>query len=92
MRSVPTSANSYFWILSNNHHVPSSTRSLFFFLKAFLVYETLMKLTLRPEWRLRPLSSFLGIADLKAGVTIAILFAVRLSRFSVVSSPFTMVF
>ncbi|KAI0083942.1 Inositolphosphorylceramide synthase subunit Kei1-domain-containing protein [Irpex rosettiformis] len=34
-----------------------------------------MKLTLRPEWRLRPLSSFLGLADLKAGVTIAILFA-----------------
>ncbi|KAI0343008.1 DUF1753-domain-containing protein [Trametopsis cervina] len=35
-----------------------------------------MKLTLRPEWRLRPLSSFLGFTDLKAGVTIAILFAV----------------
>lgn len=36
-----------------------------------------MKLTLRPEWRLRPLSSFLGFVDLKAGVTIAVLFAVR---------------
>ncbi|KAI0705223.1 Inositolphosphorylceramide synthase subunit Kei1-domain-containing protein [Cytidiella melzeri] len=34
-----------------------------------------MKLTLRPEWRLRPLSSFLGFTDLKAGVTIAVLFA-----------------
>lgn len=45
-----------------------------------------MKLTLRPEWRLRPLSSFLGFADLKAGVTIAILFAVRRYLFV---SPFT---
>lgn len=36
-----------------------------------------MKLTLRPEWRLRPLSSFLGFVDLKTGVTIALLFAVR---------------
>lgn len=35
-----------------------------------------MKLTLRPEWRLRPLSSFLGILDLKTGVTLALLFAV----------------
>ncbi|EIM86854.1 DUF1753-domain-containing protein [Stereum hirsutum FP-91666 SS1] len=34
-----------------------------------------MKLTLRPEWRLRPLSSFLGFVDLKTGVTIALLFA-----------------
>ncbi|KAL6307229.1 Inositolphosphorylceramide synthase subunit Kei1-domain-containing protein, partial [Sparassis latifolia] len=35
-----------------------------------------MKLTLRPEWRLRPLTSFLGVLDLKTGVTIALLFAV----------------
>ncbi|KAI0630830.1 DUF1753-domain-containing protein [Trametes polyzona] len=34
-----------------------------------------MKLTLRPEWRLRPLSSFLGFLDIKTGVTIALLFA-----------------
>jgi len=33
-----------------------------------------MKLTLRPEWRLRPLASFLGCIDLKTGVTIALLF------------------
>ena len=40
-----------------------------------------MKLTLRPEWRLRPLSSFLGFLDIKTGVTIALLFAVsRLER------------
>ena len=36
-----------------------------------------MKLTLRPEWRLRPLSSFLGCLDIKTGVVISILFAVR---------------
>lgn len=35
-----------------------------------------MKLTLRPEWRLWPLSSFLGVLDIKTGVTIALLFAV----------------
>lgn len=35
-----------------------------------------MKLTLRPEWRLRPFSSFLGYYDIKTGVTCAILFAV----------------
>ena len=40
---------------------------------------THMKLTLRPEWRLRPLSSFLGCFDLKTGVSVAILFAVRLA-------------
>ena len=34
---------------------------------------------LRPEWRLWPLSSFLGLLDLKTGVTVALLFAV--SRF-----------
>ncbi|KAF8967686.1 Inositolphosphorylceramide synthase subunit Kei1-domain-containing protein [Flammula alnicola] len=34
-----------------------------------------MKLTLRPEWRLWPLTSFLGLLDLKTGVTIALLFA-----------------
>jgi hypothetical protein len=39
-----------------------------------------MKLMLRPEWRLWPLSSFLGLLDLKTGVTVALLFAV--SRFS----------
>ncbi|KAF9462915.1 Inositolphosphorylceramide synthase subunit Kei1-domain-containing protein [Collybia nuda] len=33
-----------------------------------------MKLMLRPEWRLWPLSSFLGLLDLKTGVTIALLF------------------
>lgn len=35
-----------------------------------------MKLTLRPEWRLRPLSSCLGLLDIKTGVTVALLFAV----------------
>ena len=35
-----------------------------------------MKLMLRPEWRLWPLSSFLGLLDLKTGVTVALLFAV----------------
>ena len=34
-----------------------------------------MKLTLRPEWRLYPLSSFLGVLDLKTGVIVALLFA-----------------
>ncbi|KAI0741621.1 Inositolphosphorylceramide synthase subunit Kei1-domain-containing protein [Daedaleopsis nitida] len=34
-----------------------------------------MRLTLRPEWRLRPLTSFLGFLDIKTGVTIALLFA-----------------
>ncbi len=36
-----------------------------------------MKLMLRPEWRLWPFSSFLGVLDIKTGVTIALLFAVR---------------
>ena len=31
---------------------------------------------LRPEWRLWPFSSFLGVLDLKTGVTIALFFAV----------------
>lgn len=35
-----------------------------------------MKLMLRPEWRLWPMSTFLGLLDLKTGVTIALLFAV----------------
>lgn len=35
-----------------------------------------MKLMLRPEWRLWPLTSFLGLIDIKTGVTIALLFAV----------------
>ncbi|KAJ7451043.1 Inositolphosphorylceramide synthase subunit Kei1-domain-containing protein [Mycena latifolia] len=35
-----------------------------------------MKLMLRNEWRLWPFTSFLGILDLKTGVTIALLFAV----------------
>jgi hypothetical protein len=35
-----------------------------------------MKLMLRPEWRLWPLSSFFGLLDLKTGVTVALLFAV----------------
>jgi len=34
-----------------------------------------MKLMLRPEWRLWPISTFLGVLDLKTGVTIALLFA-----------------
>jgi len=34
-----------------------------------------MKLTLRPNWRPRPLQSFLGFMDIKTGVTIALLFA-----------------
>ncbi|KAF9820877.1 hypothetical protein IEO21_01104 [Rhodonia placenta] len=35
-----------------------------------------MKLTLRPEWRLRPFASALGFLDLKTAVTIVLLFAV----------------
>ena len=35
-----------------------------------------MKLMLRPEWRPRPFSSFLGCLDLKTGVVLALLFAV----------------
>jgi len=34
-----------------------------------------MKLTLKQEWKPRPLNSFLGVIDLKIGVTIAFLFA-----------------
>jgi len=34
-----------------------------------------MRLLLRPKWRLWPLSSFVGLTDLKTGVTIALLFA-----------------
>ncbi|KAI0075313.1 DUF1753-domain-containing protein [Panus rudis PR-1116 ss-1] len=34
-----------------------------------------MKLMLKPEWRLRPLSSFLGVLDLKSGVIVALFFA-----------------
>ncbi|PFH51946.1 hypothetical protein AMATHDRAFT_58175 [Amanita thiersii Skay4041] len=34
-----------------------------------------MKLMLRPEWRLWPLSSFLGVLDIKTGATISLLFA-----------------
>ncbi|KAH8104047.1 DUF1753-domain-containing protein [Cristinia sonorae] len=36
-----------------------------------------MKLTLRPEWRIRPLQSFLGCVDIKTGVLVALAFAVR---------------
>ena len=36
-----------------------------------------MKLILRPEWRLWPINNFLGLLDLKTGVTITLLFAVR---------------
>ncbi|KZT70732.1 DUF1753-domain-containing protein [Daedalea quercina L-15889] len=35
-----------------------------------------MKLTLRPEWRIRPLSSAFGFLDLKTAVIITLLFAV----------------
>ncbi|KAG9309461.1 Inositolphosphorylceramide synthase subunit Kei1-domain-containing protein [Chiua virens] len=34
-----------------------------------------MKLILRPEWRLWPISNFFGLLDLKTGVVIALLFA-----------------
>ena len=34
-----------------------------------------MKLTLRQQWRPRPLISFLGVLDIKIGVIIALLFA-----------------
>ncbi|KAG1815436.1 Inositolphosphorylceramide synthase subunit Kei1-domain-containing protein [Suillus variegatus] len=34
-----------------------------------------MKLMLRPEWRLWPISTFLGVTDLKTGVTVVLLFA-----------------
>jgi hypothetical protein len=53
-----------------------STPLLLPFLSSYL--DVLMKLTLRPEWRLWPLASFLGLLDLKTGVTVALLFAVRL--------------
>ncbi|KAK0217727.1 Inositolphosphorylceramide synthase subunit Kei1-domain-containing protein [Armillaria fumosa] len=33
-----------------------------------------MKLTLRPEWRLWPFSSFLGLLDIKTGVVVALMF------------------
>ena len=46
-----------------------------------------MKLTLRPEWRLRPLSSFIGFLDLKTGVTVALLFAVSRLECELLSSP-----
>ena len=36
-----------------------------------------MKLMLRQEWRLWPLSSFLGLVDIKTGVVVALMFAVR---------------
>ena len=36
-----------------------------------------MKLMLKPEWRIWPLSSFLGRLDLKTGVTVSLMFAVR---------------
>ncbi|KAL5492447.1 hypothetical protein ACEPAI_3894 [Sanghuangporus weigelae] len=35
-----------------------------------------MKLTLKQQWRLRPLNSFLGFVDIKLGVTIVLLFAI----------------
>jgi hypothetical protein len=41
-----------------------------------------MKLMLRPEWRLWPISTFLGVTDLKTGVTVALLFAVSTEVFS----------
>ncbi|TCD71813.1 hypothetical protein EIP91_003156 [Steccherinum ochraceum] len=34
-----------------------------------------MKLTLRPEWRIRPFQSFLGCVDIKTGVIVALAFA-----------------
>ena len=46
-----------------------------------------MKLTLRPEWRLRPLSSFLGFLDIKTGVTIALLFAVSRLECELLTDP-----
>lgn len=48
-----------------------------------------MKLTLRPEWRLRPLSSALGFLDLKTGVIITLLFAVRLLKGGLHSELYT---
>lgn len=45
-----------------------------------LLDDPFMKLMLRPEWRLWPLSSFLGFVDLKTGVTVGLLFAVRRPR------------
>lgn len=36
----------------------------------------IMRLMLRPEWRLWPFGSFLGLLDLKSGVTVALLFVV----------------
>jgi inositol phosphorylceramide synthase regulatory subunit len=44
--------------------------------------EPCMRLTLRPEWRLWPFSSFFGLLDLKTGVTVALLFAVRATLLS----------
>lgn len=40
-----------------------------------MVHDLHMKLMLRPEWRLWPISTFLGVTDLKTGVTVALLFA-----------------
>jgi hypothetical protein len=47
-----------------------------------------MKLMLRPEWRLWPLSSFLGLLDLKTGVTVALLFAVFIQLHLIVKIEF----
>jgi len=43
-------------------------------LAGYLVHDSRMKLTLRPEWRLWPFTSALGLLDLKTGVTVTLLF------------------
>jgi hypothetical protein len=48
-----------------------------------------MKLMLRPEWKPRPVSSFLGYLDLKIGVTVAALFAVSLFVYLIVIGVLT---
>ncbi|KAH0836434.1 hypothetical protein J3R83DRAFT_8039 [Lanmaoa asiatica] len=44
-----------------------------------------MKLMLRPEWRLWPIVTFIGILDIKTGVTIALLFAAAGGSFAQLS-------
>jgi hypothetical protein len=57
--------------------VSITTTQTHFSVVVWFPVNVLMKLTLRPAWRLWPLASFLGLLDLKTGVTIALLFAVR---------------
>lgn len=71
----------YVWIgrLSRGNQIIVPLRKRYLPLLSVYLSEVgfcLMKLMLRPEWRLWPLSSFLGFLDLKSGVIVALLFAV----------------